>query len=83
MALPGSKSISNRVLLLSAIAEGTTSPLPACWTPTIRALGALRHLGVQVSCNLDAGWVRTVQGVRFRLKAPTFSWATPVRPYVR
>ena len=25
MALPGSKSISNRVLLLSAIAEGTTT----------------------------------------------------------
>ncbi|MCS3508575.1 3-phosphoshikimate 1-carboxyvinyltransferase [Achromobacter sp. AGC78] len=63
MALPGSKSISNRVLLLSAIAEGTTTITGLLDSDDTRVmLGALRQLGVQVS-ELDAGCV-TVQGVR-------------------
>ena len=35
--LPGSKSISNRVLLLAALAKGATHGARACWTPTTRA----------------------------------------------
>lgn len=63
MALPGSKSISNRVLLLSAIAEGTTIITGLLDSDDTRVmLGALRQLGVQVS-DLDAGRV-TVEGVR-------------------
>ncbi|CAB3838897.1 3-phosphoshikimate 1-carboxyvinyltransferase [Achromobacter animicus] len=63
MALPGSKSISNRVLLLSAIAEGTTVITGLLDSDDTRVmLAALRQLGVQVS-DLEAGRV-TVQGVR-------------------
>ncbi|AZS78365.1 MULTISPECIES: 3-phosphoshikimate 1-carboxyvinyltransferase [Achromobacter] len=63
MALPGSKSISNRVLLLSAIAEGATTITGLLDSDDTRVmLGALRQLGVQVS-ELDAGSV-TVQGVQ-------------------
>ncbi|QVQ29512.1 3-phosphoshikimate 1-carboxyvinyltransferase [Achromobacter deleyi] len=63
IALPGSKSISNRVLLLSAIAEGSTVITGLLDSDDTRVmLGALRQLGVQVS-ELDAGRV-TVQGVR-------------------
>jgi 3-phosphoshikimate 1-carboxyvinyltransferase len=63
MALPGSKSISNRVLLLSAIAEGSTVITGLLDSDDTRVmLGALRQLGVQVS-ELEAGSV-TVQGVR-------------------
>jgi len=62
IALPGSKSISNRVLLLSAIAEGSTVITGLLDSDDTRVmLGALRQLGVQVS-ELDAGSV-TVQGV--------------------
>ena len=49
VALPGSKSISNRVLLLSALASGTTrlkGLLDADDTRVMRA--ALRTLGVEV-----------------------------------
>ncbi|WP_447918563.1 3-phosphoshikimate 1-carboxyvinyltransferase [Achromobacter aegrifaciens] len=63
IALPGSKSISNRVLLLSALAEGSTVITGLLDSDDTRVmLGALRQLGVQVS-ELDAGSV-TVQGVR-------------------
>ncbi|WP_088139178.1 3-phosphoshikimate 1-carboxyvinyltransferase [Achromobacter xylosoxidans] len=63
IALPGSKSISNRVLLLSAIAEGSTVITGLLDSDDTRVmLGALRQLGVQVS-ELEAGSV-TVQGVR-------------------
>jgi 3-phosphoshikimate 1-carboxyvinyltransferase len=63
MALPGSKSISNRVLLLAAIAEGATVITGLLDSDDTRVmLAALRQLGVQVS-ELEAGRV-TVQGVR-------------------
>lgn len=62
MALPGSKSISNRVLLLAAIADGTTTITGLLDSDDTRVmLAALRQLGVQVS-ELDQGQV-TVQGV--------------------
>ena len=63
IALPGSKSISNRVLLLAAIAEGSTVITGLLDSDDTRVmLGALRQLGVQVS-ELEEGRV-TVQGVR-------------------
>jgi 3-phosphoshikimate 1-carboxyvinyltransferase len=47
--LPGSKSISNRVLLLAALAEGTTTVRDLLHSDdTERMLDALRILGVQV-----------------------------------
>lgn len=50
VALPGSKSISNRVLLLAAIAEGGTAITGLLDSDDTRVmLAALRQLGVQVS----------------------------------
>ena len=46
--LPGSKSISNRILLLAALAEGTTTIIDLLASDdTLVMLGALRALGVQ------------------------------------
>ena len=83
MALPGSKSISNRVLLLSAIAEGTTDITGLLDSDDTRVmLAALRQLGVQVS-DLDAGRV-TVQGVsRFPVESADLfmgNAGTAIRP---
>ncbi|MDP2762652.1 MAG: bifunctional 3-phosphoshikimate 1-carboxyvinyltransferase/cytidylate kinase, partial [Sideroxyarcus sp.] len=47
--LPGSKSISNRVLLLAALAEGVTVVRDLLYSDdTERMLDALRILGVKV-----------------------------------
>jgi len=65
VALPGSKSISNRVLLLSALAKGTTTLkglLGADDTQVMRA--ALKTLGVNID-ETDGGCV--VQGCSGRL----------------
>ena len=61
VALPGSKSISNRMLLLAAVAEGTT-PLTGLLEAddTARMLEALRALGVRVR---DEGGACVVEGV--------------------
>ncbi len=49
LALPGSKSISNRVLLLSALAQGTTHLSGLLDSDDTRVmLGALRQLGVKI-----------------------------------
>ena len=49
ITLPGSKSISNRVLLLAALAEGVTEVRDALFSDdTERMLDALRSLGVSV-----------------------------------
>lgn len=62
MALPGSKSISNRVLLLAALAEGRAAIDGLLDSDDTRVmLSALRQLGVDVS-ELAQGRV-TVQGV--------------------
>ena len=62
MALPGSKSISNRVVLLAAIAEGETAITGLLDSDDTRVmLAALRQLGVAVS-ELAEGRV-TVRGV--------------------
>ncbi|KGD97142.1 3-phosphoshikimate 1-carboxyvinyltransferase [Achromobacter sp. RTa] len=83
MALPGSKSISNRVLLLAAIAEGSTAITGLLDSDDTRVmLAALRQLGVQVS-ELDAGRV-TVQGVpRFPVESADLfmgNAGTAIRP---
>ncbi|WMD23537.1 3-phosphoshikimate 1-carboxyvinyltransferase [Achromobacter seleniivolatilans] len=83
MALPGSKSISNRVLLLAAIAEGSTVITGLLDSDDTRVmLGALRQLGVQVS-DLDAGRV-TVDGVsRFPVESADLfmgNAGTAIRP---
>ena len=78
--LPGSKSISNRTLLLAALADGETrlrGVLEA--DDTARMLDALRTLGV--------AWTRTGSGeftvpgwaVRSRCARPSSSWAMPGR----
>ncbi|NOT83129.1 MAG: bifunctional 3-phosphoshikimate 1-carboxyvinyltransferase/cytidylate kinase, partial [Gallionella sp.] len=49
IALPGSKSISNRVLLLAALADGVTEVRDVLFSDdTERMLDALRTLGVSV-----------------------------------
>ena len=83
VALPGSKSISNRVLLLAAIAEGGTAITGLLDSDDTRVmLAALRQLGVQVS-DLDAGRV-TVQGVpRFPVESANLfmgNAGTAIRP---
>ncbi|MCY1516312.1 3-phosphoshikimate 1-carboxyvinyltransferase [compost metagenome] len=83
MALPGSKSISNRVLLLAAIAEGSTLISGLLDSDDTRVmLAALRQLGVQVS-ELEAGRV-TVQGVtRFPVESADLfmgNAGTAIRP---
>jgi 3-phosphoshikimate 1-carboxyvinyltransferase len=49
VALPGSKSISNRMLLLAALAQGTTTLVDVLAADdTDRMLDALKALGVKV-----------------------------------
>jgi len=59
VALPGSKSISNRTLLLAALSEGTTtlSGLLAA-DDTARMLDALATLGIRIVHDPDAGTAR-------------------------
>ncbi|MEJ0039826.1 MAG: 3-phosphoshikimate 1-carboxyvinyltransferase [Gammaproteobacteria bacterium] len=67
--LPGSKSISNRILLLAALAEGTTRILdPLDSDDTRYMLDALRKLGVALSVSGDGKQVE-VQGTGGRWPA--------------
>ena len=71
VTLPGSKSLSNRILLLAALAKGTTVVENLLDSDDIRhMLGALKQLGVQVSLN-DDKTVATVQGVGGQLVTPS------------
>ncbi len=64
--LPGSKSISNRVLLLAALAEGTTTVRDLLHSDdTERMLDALRILGVQVESLGDNAYRITGCGGNF------------------
>ncbi|MBE0379044.1 3-phosphoshikimate 1-carboxyvinyltransferase [Pseudoalteromonas prydzensis] len=70
VTLPGSKSLSNRILLLAALAKGTTVVENLLDSDDIRhMLGALKQLGVQVSLN-DDKTVATVQGVGGQFLTP-------------
>ncbi|KPV94618.1 3-phosphoshikimate 1-carboxyvinyltransferase [Pseudoalteromonas sp. P1-9] len=54
VALPGSKSLSNRILLLAALCEGTTQVVNVLDSDDIRhMLKALNAMGVEVSLNED------------------------------
>jgi len=54
--LPGSKSLSNRILLLAALAEGTTTVRNLLDSDDIRYMvGALKVLGIQLEENWEAG----------------------------
>ena len=67
--LPGSKSISNRVLLLAALAQGTTTVRDLLHSDdTERMLDALRTLGVQVESLGDNAYRVTGCGGNFPVK---------------
>mgnify|MGYP000474638230 FL=1 len=71
VTLPGSKSLSNRILLLAALAEGTTVVENLLDSDDIRhMLGALKLLGVNVTLNEDKT-VATVEGVAGQFKTPS------------
>jgi 3-phosphoshikimate 1-carboxyvinyltransferase len=71
VTLPGSKSLSNRILLLAALAKGTTVVENLLDSDDIRhMLSALKLLGVNVSLN-DARTVATVEGVGGVFKTPS------------
>ena len=68
VTLPGSKSISNRVLLLAAMAQGSTTIHDLLDSDDTRVmLVALRQLGCDVQEN---GTTVVIQGVGGRLNAP-------------
>jgi 3-phosphoshikimate 1-carboxyvinyltransferase len=70
VTLPGSKSLSNRILLLAALANGTTVVENLLDSDDIRhMLGALKLLGVNVTLN-DERTVATVEGVNGIFKTP-------------
>ncbi len=67
--LPGSKSISNRVLLLAALAQGTTEVRDLLHSDdTDRMLDALRTLGVKVESLGDNAYRVTGCGGNFPIK---------------
>jgi len=69
--LPGSKSISNRVLLLAALAAGTTTVHDLLDSDDTRVmLEALRTLGCQVE---DDGTTLRIHGLDGQLRAPRAS----------
>ncbi len=71
VTLPGSKSLSNRILLLAALASGTTVVENLLDSDDIRhMLGALKLLGVNVTLN-EERTVATVEGVGGVFKTPS------------
>jgi 3-phosphoshikimate 1-carboxyvinyltransferase len=70
LALPGSKSLSNRILLLSALAEGETEVTRVLESEDTEVmLAALRTLGVRIGGTRDSGFLR-VYGAGGVLNAP-------------
>lgn len=66
--LPGSKSISNRVLLLSALAQGTTELSGLLDSDDTRVmLAALRQLGIQIE-DTGPGQVRVTGNMPFPIR---------------
>ncbi|WP_462168819.1 3-phosphoshikimate 1-carboxyvinyltransferase [Pseudoalteromonas lipolytica] len=71
VTLPGSKSLSNRILLLAALSQGTTVVENLLDSDDIRhMLGALKLLGVNVTLN-DDKTVATVEGVAGKFLTPS------------
>ncbi|KZN61649.1 3-phosphoshikimate 1-carboxyvinyltransferase [Pseudoalteromonas luteoviolacea] len=70
VTLPGSKSLSNRILLLAALCDGVTEVRNLLDSDDIRhMLGALDEMGVQVQLNEDKT-VATVHGTGGKLVTP-------------
>ncbi|MEQ3515033.1 3-phosphoshikimate 1-carboxyvinyltransferase [Pseudoalteromonas sp. BZB3] len=70
VTLPGSKSLSNRILLLAALADGVTKVTNLLDSDDIRhMLKALGQLGVKVELNEDKT-IATVHGVSGKFKTP-------------
>lgn len=68
--IPGSKSITNRALILAALAEGTTTLSGVLHSDDTRHMrNALTKLGIVIS-DIDATTLR-VEGGRSKLRAPT------------
>jgi len=86
VTIPGSKSITNRALILGALGDGTTEVRGALWSDdTVVMVEALRTLGIGVEVAPDPGEptnrVITVSGAGGRL-APGGSESEPVEIYV-
>jgi 3-phosphoshikimate 1-carboxyvinyltransferase len=70
VTLPGSKSLSNRILLLAALSKGTTEVYNLLDSDDIRyMLGALEQMGVSVALSEDKT-VATVEGCAGQLLTP-------------
>lgn len=84
IALPGSKSISNRVLLLAALADGVTEVQGLLDSDDTRVmLAALRTLGVQVVSGADASVATITGGARFPVQEASLfmgNAGTAIRP---
>ena len=83
LLLPGSKSISNRVLLLSALSLGTTSLHDLLDSDDTRVmLAALQTLGCAVSRNASSVSIRGIGGVLGNQQAQLFmgNAGTAMRP---
>ena len=79
--LPGSKSISNRVLLLAALAQGTTRLDGLLDSDDTRVvLAALRQLGVAIDATGPAQVDVHGAGGRFPQAQGFFSWAMRAPP---
>ena len=73
VSVPGSKSITNRALLLSALSQGTTVLRNALFCDdTDRMVDCLRQLGVTITVNADAETV-TVVGLGQAFDIPSAS----------
>jgi 3-phosphoshikimate 1-carboxyvinyltransferase len=73
VVLPGSKSLSNRILLLAALSKGTTQVENLLDSDDIRyMLGALNELGVEVELS-DDKTTAIVHGVNGKFAQPTKS----------
>jgi 3-phosphoshikimate 1-carboxyvinyltransferase len=71
VTLPGSKSLSNRILLLAALADGVTQVTNLLDSDDIRhMLKALEQLGVKVELNEDKT-IATVHGVAGKFETPS------------
>ena len=67
--VPGSKSLSNRLLLLAAVAEGETTLTHLLDSDDIQRMrDALAALGVETENREEGLWIRGAAG---RLKAPS------------
>ena len=67
--LPGSKSISNRILLLAALAEGVTDIHDLLVSDdTARMLAALKKLGVSISQTGDNNY--RIEGCKGKFSCP-------------